>query len=130
MIRQPSSFNRIYAWHRSALAGENPPRHEVEAHAGWYKRRRSKGGPWVPVRIFVEREIDAETGELTCDERLRIEVEGIDAGNPLDCWTYLVPISRQDYDHLIDYRLRDSRMLDPYRKIDLSEQPTLPQGAF
>lgn len=130
MIRQPSSASQIYGWHRAALRGENPPRHEGEPQAGWYKRRMVKGGPWVPVRIFVDRDIDPETGELTRDEALRIEVEGIDKGDPADQWTHLTPISREEFDHLTDYRLRDSRMLDTMRQIDLSETPTAPQGAF
>lgn len=130
MIRQPSPYSQLYAWHSAAVAGQNPPMHDGLPEPGWYKRRLVKKGPWVPVRIFVEREIDHETGELTCPEILRCEVEGIDGGDPADHWTFLVPISRSEFDHLVDYRLRDSRMLDARRKIDLSEAPTLPQGIF
>lgn len=130
MIRQPSTLSHLYAWHRAAVAGENPPRHEGEPQCGWYKRRLIKGGPWVPVRIYIDQVIDHETGELVCDERLRIEVEGLDGGDPIEHWTYLTPISRDEFDHLVDYRLRDSRMLDARRKLDLSETPTAPQGVF
>lgn len=130
MIRRPSTFRQLYGWWQSALAGDNPPRHDGEPEAGYYKRRFVKGGPWVAVRIYVERDIDSETGELTCDEVLRIEVEGLDGGDPADHWTYLTPITRREFDHLVDYRLRDSRMLDSRQTIDLSEQPTLPQGVF
>lgn len=129
-MRQPTPFRTLYAWHRAAVAGEAPPTHDGLPEAGWYKRRMIKGGPWVPVRIYVDREIDLETGELACDEVLRIEVEGIDAGDPADQWTYLKPTTRTEFEHLMDYRLRDTRMLDPYQTIDLSEQPTPPQGVF
>lgn len=130
MIRQPSPMSRLFEWHRAALRGESPPRHEGDPQAGWFKRRMVKGGPWVPVRIYVDRDIDPVTGELTRDEVLRIEVEGIDKGDPADQWTYLTPISRAEFDHLMDYRLRDSRMADAMTPIDLSQTPTPPQGVF
>ncbi|MBO9430581.1 hypothetical protein [Sulfitobacter sp. R18_1] len=130
MMRQPSTFSELYRWHNAAMAGKNPPVHDGEPQCGYFKRRMIKGGPWVPVRIFVEREIDPETGELASDEVLCIEVEGIRKDDPADQWTYLKPISRAEFNHLTDYRLRDTRMMDPYRPIDLSEQPTPPQGVF
>ncbi|MBS8227133.1 hypothetical protein [Vannielia litorea] len=130
MIRQPSSLSQLYAWHRAALAGENPPRHDGLPECGWFKRRLVKNGPWVPVRIYIEREIDPATGELTCDEIMRIEVEGLDGGDPANHWTYLTPITRREFDHLVDYRLRDSRMLDARQRIDLSNAPTPPQGVL
>lgn len=130
MIRQPSSMRQLYAWHRAALAGEAPPRHDAMPECGWFKRRMIRGGPWVPARIYVDRETDPMTGELVRDERLCIEIEGLDGGDPTEHWTYLTPISREEYLHLMDYRLRDSRMLDSRQKIDLSDQPTPPQGVF
>lgn len=130
MIRQPTPMATLFAWHRAAIRGDNPPRHDADPHPGWYKRRLVKGGPWVPVRIYVDRDIDPSTGELTCDEVLRIEVEGIDRGDPADQWTYLTPISRAEFESLTDYRLRDSRMMDTQRPIDLTQSPTPPQGYF
>lgn len=130
MIRQPTPFAQIYAWHRAAIAGENPPMHDGLPEAGWFKRRLVKGGPWVPVRIYIHREIDCTTGELTEPEELRCEIEGIDGGDPEKHWTYLKPISRDEFDHLMDYRLRDPRMLDARQPIDLSTTPTPPQGVY
>lgn len=129
-MRQPTPYRDIYAWWQAATSGQRPPMHDGLPECGWFKRRWVKGGPWVPARIYLEREIDPETGELTSDERLRIEIEGLDGGDPAEHWTYLTPITRAEFDHLIDYRLRDSRMLDARRKIDLSETPTAPQGVF
>lgn len=131
MIRQPSTMRQLYGWHRDFLAGRDVDMIDGEAWCGWYKRRMVKGGPWVPVRIFVERDIDPETGELTCDERLAMEIEGIRSDkSPEDEFSWLTPISVEEFNHLVDYRLRDTRMLDPYQRIDLSERPTLPQGVF
>ena len=129
-MRQPTPFKVLFAWHSAALAGKAPPIHDGDPQCGFYKRRLVRGGPWVPARIFVERDVDPRTGELTCDEVLRIEVEGLDAGDPADHWTYLTPISREAFDHLVDFRLRDSRMFDARAQIDLSETPTLPQGVL
>ncbi len=130
MIRRPTSLASSLAWHRAAVTGEEPPRHDGLPECGWFKRRMIKGGPWVPVRIYLARQIDSATGELTEDERLRCEVEGLDGGDPAEHWTYLTPITREEFNHLVDYRLRDSRMLDARQRIDLSQSPTLPQGIF
>lgn len=131
MIRQPSTMSQLYEWHRAAMAGNAPALHDGVPHCGWFKRKLVKGGPWVLVRIFIEREIDLVTGELTCDEVLRIEVEGLDGGDPAEHWTYLTPITRGEFNHLTDYRLRNGgRMLDSRRPIDLSLTPTEPQGVL
>lgn len=129
-MRRPSTFSELHRWWMQSLRGEAPQRHEGEPRCGLYKRRLTKGGPWVPVRIFMEQDIDPETGELASDEVMRIEVEGIDAGDPAEHWTYLTPISSKQFEHLVDYRLRDSRMMDARQRIDLADQPTLPQGVF
>lgn len=130
MIRQPSTISQLYDWHRRAIAGENPPRYMNEPQCGFYKMRKVKNGPWVPVRLYIEREVDLQTGELASDEIVRAEVNGLDAGDPVTIWTYLTPISRAEFDHLADYRLRNSRMLDTNRKVDLSDAPTPPQGVY
>ncbi|RMA42161.1 hypothetical protein D9R08_12000 [Rhodophyticola porphyridii] len=113
------------------MRGEDVPRHDGDAYAGWFKRRLVEGGPWVPVRIFVEREIDADTGELAGPERLVMEVEGIRSDrDPADTFSWLTPISRAEHDRLTDMRLRDPRFFTSTDRIDLSEAPTLPPGVF
>lgn len=126
MIRQPSTPFQLLAWHQAALSGQEPDRHDGLPHAGWYKTQLVKKGPWVPVVIWCDREIDPETGELACDEVLRISIDGIDSGNPADHWTFLKPISREQYEHLQDYRLRSPVMADTKRSIDLSKSSTPP----
>lgn len=129
MMRRPSSMMQLYAWHRAALADPATPRTEGEIHCGWYRMRRVKNGPWIAARVFVERDIDPETGELTGDELLRMEIDGIVQSDPLRFWTHLRPITREEYERILDAPLRDSRMADQYQPIDLSLQPTLPEGA-
>lgn len=127
MIRQPTSFASAYAWHMAAIAGLDVNNHDAAPHCGWYKRKLVKGGPWVPVRIYLDRKIDPLTFELTEDEVMRAEVEGIEVGDFEDHWTYLTPISKEEFDHLMDFRLRDARMLDSRRPINLASAPTPPQ---
>lgn len=122
MIRRPSTSAQIYSWHRAALAGNAPAIHDGLPEAGWFKRKMVKGGPWVPVRIFVEREIDPATGELTAPERLVADVNG-QIEDPARHWTHLNPISREEYQRLIYRQSVTPAMMDPTKKIDLSKEP-------
>lgn len=125
MIRQPTSFSRAYAWHAAALRGEPVTRHDGIPEAGFFRMRRVKGGPFVPVRIWIERDIDPDTGELAAPERYRAEVEGLPA-DPESIWTYLTPISRADFDALVERHRSDDRMAASMVPLDLSGTPTLP----
>lgn len=125
-MRRPTSYMRAHAWWLGALANKDAERHDGLPQCGLYKRRMIKDGPWVPVRIFLDRDIDPATGELTRDEVMCIEIEGIIKSSPDAHWSYLVPISQAEYDHLMDFRLRDVRMLDPRTPINLAEMPTPP----
>lgn len=102
-MRQPTPMSILFAWHRAAIAGEAPPMHEGLPEAGWYRTRMVKGGPFVPVEIRVEREIDLETGELAAPERLIATVDGM-RRNPEAIWTYLTPITREEHAALIQRR--------------------------
>lgn len=127
MMRQPSTFSQLYRWHTAAVAGLNPPMHDGFPEAGYYKRRLVKKGPWVPVRIFIEREIDPETGELASDEVLRIEVDGVVRGDPAHHWTYLKPISRQEFQALTEEHETNDLMKATHAAIDLSQHAILPR---
>lgn len=118
MMRRPTRRIELYRWHTAALAGERPPVHEGEPQAGWYKMRRTKGGPWVPVKIWVEQEVD-EIGELSAPETVRALAiaEPVD---PARVWISAArnPISRQQYEALMRAHRDDPRMAAtdiPYR---------------
>lgn len=130
MIRQPSSFRQMFAWHNAAINGDKPPQFDGLPECGYFKRKMVKGGPWVPARIYLERDIDPSTFELTAPERFCLEVEGIKRDDVEDQWTYLTPISKAEFDHLSTYALSDSRMMDTMNPMDLSDAPTSPQGIF
>lgn len=125
MIRQPTSFSQAYAWHRRAIAGLPVDRHDGLPEAGFYRMRKVKGGPFVPVRIWIEAEMDPVTGDLIAPERFRAEVEGLPA-DPEGIWTYLHPISRDEFDALIEMHRSNDAMAATMVAMDLSQTPTLP----
>lgn len=120
MIRQPTPMAQLHAWHRAALADPSLPRHEGLAECGWYKTRLVKGGPWVAVRIWCEREIDAETGELTAPEILRCEVDGMRC-DPARIWIFLTPITRAEFDALRQRQTDIPAMAATMARLDLSQ---------
>ena len=126
MIRQPTPFSDLYRWHRGEIRGLMQARHDGEPQCGWYRMRLVKGGPWVPVEIKCEREIDIETGELASDERLVAIVERSQRRNPLGIWLSVRPISREAYDALMWERAHDPKMLAVAAKLDLSAEAVRP----
>lgn len=87
------------AWWTSALAGESPLITE-EAQPGFYRRRLVKGGPFVPVHIWIERDVD-DAGDLVSDERIMCSVNGRIASAE-EHWTYCCshPIAEPEFDYL------------------------------
>lgn len=126
MMRRPTPAARLYAHHSAAVRGEVPPVHDGMPECGWYKRRIVKGGPWVPVRIFVERDIDPETGELLGPERLVADVDGKRDDYPARHWTHLAPITRAEYDALIRRQEAIERMAATHAAFDTSHTPMRP----
>ena len=98
-MRTPTPLADQYAWHRAALAGEEP---EITATAqcGWFKRRLVRGGPWVPARIWLVQEID-DAGELIAPELLQAECNG-EYADPDDVWSYVAanPITEAEFKFL------------------------------
>ncbi|MEP6826968.1 MAG: hypothetical protein ABJA10_02715 [Aestuariivirga sp.] len=94
----------LLAWHTVAL--DNVRNHlqvdmNPEPECGWFQRRLTRGGPFVPARIYIDSEIDDETGELVSDEKLCCQVNGRSA-DPFTQWEWLAasPITKADYDYL------------------------------
>lgn len=120
-MRQPTPAAAIHAWHRAALAGLNPPVHQDWPECGWFKMRHRVSRMWMPVRIFIERQICPETGELQADERLVADVNGR-LCDPAPVWTYLTPISRAEYENMLYQRALMPEINDE-KKIDLAKEP-------
>lgn len=124
MIRQPTPGATLYAWHARALSDPATPRHEGDPQCGWFRVRLVKGGPYVPVEIRVEREID-DAGELAGPERLIALVDG-ERRNPGPIWTHLTPISRAEFLSLRERKALIPAMAATHAKIDLTEGPMMP----
>lgn len=86
-------------WWRAALAGDKPAITE-EPRAGFYRRRLVKGGPFVPVHIWIEAERD-DAGDLLSDEVVKCTVDGRLADVEAT-WSYCAgsPISEAEFDYL------------------------------
>lgn len=120
MIRQPTDLDAAYSWWRRSVSGERVPRIEDEPHPGYFKRRMVRGGPFVPVAIWLDQEIDPDTGELTAPEELRAIVNGRPV-DPLRAWLYARPISLAEYDALTGVRDHHAFMAATHVAVDLGE---------
>ncbi len=79
----------IWQWWREALAGNDVTVEEGNPQCGFYKMRKGKDGPWLPVMIRMDGD------EMRC----RV---GADSGvNPSDVWLWCAkhPISKDDARH-------------------------------
>lgn len=96
---------------------------------GRYRRRLVKGGPWVPVLIFVPCPIDPYTGEQLDRSRRLLCLVGEDWADAWEQWTWVAgqPISRIDYDLMIAQAAWDrtyaplSPGANPRLPVDLSQ---------
>lgn len=126
-MRRPSTYGELYAWWRRACADPRTPVYDGIPEAGFFRCREVKGGPWVPVRIFVVREID-EAGELAAPEELWAQKID-DAPIPAErVWGRVKPITRQAYDDLLTaHRAAGSIMRATHAPVDLSREPARPR---
>ncbi len=78
MTRTPTPRETQLDWHTNALLGVYGDGAAItsEPQCGWFKRRLVRGGPWIPGRIWMFQDVDAETGELLSDETLQCELNG------------------------------------------------------
>ncbi len=127
-MRKPTSYSVSHAWYIQVMEGKNPPiTHEPQC--GWFKRKLVKGGPWVPVSIFLISPTD-EDGNLDGPEEMRCYVNG-KAADPGEQWTYVAdrPITLQEFDYLVDLagwaKKNDDRepLANPTKKINHLETP-------
>lgn len=129
-LRKPTPIAPLYDYWRSKLAGETVLTYEDQPQPGFYKRRKVRNGPWVPVAIWLHQNIDAETGELLEDEQLVCLVNGDQSDSVLN-WTYCCdhPITEKKYKEMIDESEKASRgesehpISDPYAPINLMTAP-------
>jgi hypothetical protein len=77
-----------YSWWRQALLGQFGPIHENDPQPGYYRMRKGRGRPWVPVAIWV-----SDTGS-----RLACLVDGLEK-DPYEIWTWVCryPVPYETY---------------------------------
>ena len=122
--RRPIPTLALLAWWRSALRNPNMARHSDDPQPGFYKMRRVKHGPFIPVRITAEQEID-EAGELCAPVRI-VAFCGKKEVDAREVWTYLQPVSRAEFDALERFRDDHSHRIGDTDRIDLSRMPVRP----
>ena len=78
--------------YQSNLAGKDVPLHDGVPQVGFYKMRRGRNAPWLPVAIWEK------DGTLVC----RVAKEMAD---PNDVWTYCCgnPVSKADAKHAFEH---------------------------
>jgi hypothetical protein len=87
-MRRPTDQYAAYEHWRRVLAGERVPIHlDTPPQLGWYRLRTVRGGPWLGVVIWLDQQIDAETGELISDEIIRARLAGEDVP-PARVWPH------------------------------------------
>jgi hypothetical protein len=81
-----------YQWWRDALANKDAPIHADTPQSGFYKMRRGKDGPWLPVAIW------------TADDQMHCRV-GKDASIASSIWTFCAgnPVSKADAKHAFEH---------------------------
>ena len=77
-----------YSLWRQALLGQFGPIHENDPQPGYYRMRKGRGGPWVPVAIWA-----VDTGS-----RLACLVDGVEK-DPCEIWTWVCryPVPYETY---------------------------------
>lgn len=64
-------------WWLQAVYGDFPGlQEETPPQPGYYATRLVPRGPLVPARIWIERDLDDETGELMADEEIHCVING------------------------------------------------------
>lgn len=128
MDRAPTPLECVYAWHRQAIDDQRlgiEINVTLNPECGWFKRRLVKGGVFVPARIWIEAETDADTGELISDEVMICEVGGR-REDPSEAWTWLCanPITEAEFNYLtatarhIGWHEPDQPQANPRQPID------------
>lgn len=86
-MRRPTSDDDLLAWWVSAISCDYAVRKnqflldlglypDQLPECGWFYTQYTKGGPKIPVRITISRDVCAETGELLGPEEYMVEMEG------------------------------------------------------
>ena len=100
-MRQPTPLKIQLDWWKRSLDGEKMPIHESDPHVGYFKTRAYSRGPYIPARIWLEQDIELETGELADDEIFKAEI-GEKPWDAMEAWIWIAqkPVSLKEYQWL------------------------------
>jgi hypothetical protein len=97
-MRTPTPLEQQLAWWR---ANQNGIVHVDGPECGFFKRRlEAWSKTWIPARIYLQQEIDWETGELMEPESYRLEVFGrvlTDHWEIWEAWQRLRPVTMDEW---------------------------------
>jgi len=87
-----------YTYYHSALMGVFGPVHENDPQCGYYRMRRGRGGPWVPVAIWREVAGENEDTGISDSGKLVCLVDGKER-DPYEIWTWVCryPVPYETY---------------------------------
>ena len=87
-----------YTYYQSALSGIFGPVHENDPQCGYYRMRRGRGGPWVPVAIWREVTGEDEITGISDSGKLVCLVDGLEK-DPFEVWTWVCryPVPYETY---------------------------------
>ena len=134
-MRTPSSHADLYSDHARHLTGGHPAPggsgvavFEDEPNCGWYQMRKVKGGPWVPVHIWCDQDIDPETGDLRAPEKIFATIGGEVARTWRHAWPRCAgrPITEDAYHALLNDEGLTETLEATHVAVDLSEKAVRP----
>lgn len=123
-MRTPTPDADLYEWWANAVTGNESPRHESDPQCGFYKRRMVAKGPWVPVKVICQREIDIH-GRLISDEQIVAVYPTGKEVPAANIWTHLTPIGYLEFKALVASS-SDDRMKATHARVDLTTKPMEP----
>ena len=91
-------MSQPYTYYQSALMGVFGPVHENDPQCGYYRMRRGRGGPWVPVAIWREVTGESEITGISDSGKLVCLVDGVEK-DPYEIWTWVCryPVPYETY---------------------------------
>jgi hypothetical protein len=100
-MRSPTPPHVLYDWHSRWLRGEKV-QYTHDPECGWFVTRYVPRGAPIPASIYMQQDIDPNTGELLTDEVLKAEILG-EYLDPEEAWLRLAkrPICKLYYMDLL-----------------------------
>lgn len=91
-------MSSTYTYYRSALTGVFGPVHENDPQCGYYRMRRGRGGPWIPVAIWREAPVSNQNSANSDSGKLVSLVDGVEK-DPYEVWTWVCryPVPYETY---------------------------------